>query len=46
MIAFIVSLLTLVGALGVSVLAWLLLGKPEPMCPRCDQPESLCGCRE
>lgn len=46
MIAFIFSLLTLVGALAVSALAWLLLGRPEPMCPGCDQPESLCECDE
>jgi hypothetical protein len=44
MIAFIVSLMALVGALAFSTLAWLLLGRPEPMCPGCDQPESLCEC--
>ena len=44
MIAFTVSLLILVGALAVSALAWLLLGKPEPMCVVCVQPESLCDC--
>ena len=44
MIAFIFSLLTLVGALVVSSLAWLALGRPEPTCPGCDQPQSLCEC--
>lgn len=44
MIAFIFSMMTLVGALAVSALAWLMLGKPEPMCSGCDQPKSLCEC--
>ncbi|MFZ4604727.1 MAG: hypothetical protein ACOYM5_00590 [Caulobacter sp.] len=44
MIAFIFSLLTLIGALAFSALTWLLLGRPEPMCHGCDLPKSLCEC--
>lgn len=44
MIAFLFSVLTLVGALAVSAAAWFLLGRPEPMCPGCDRPESQCEC--
>lgn len=44
MIAFILAFIILVGALAVVALTWLLLGQPEPMCPGCDQPESLCEC--
>lgn len=44
MIAFVLSGLTLVGALVVGAVAWLLFGRPEPVCRGCNQPESQCEC--
>jgi hypothetical protein len=44
MTAFFLSFIMLIGALAVIGLIWVLLGKPEPICPECDQPESLCEC--
>ncbi len=38
------SILTLIGALLISGMAWLALGRPERLCPGCDQPESRCDC--